>query len=542
MTVFTPSLEQTQAIQCEGDMVIVARPGSGKTSVLSFKVRNLVSELRPYQGIIAISFTNKASDELERRCKADAFDVKSSFFGTIDDFCLREIVFPFARQLMPMAAELETVKVGELPESVRRMLPATPIQNGSVANTAEFLQFMHAALAQGFVPLEAVGMLASYVIDQSPACRKYLTARYRGVFIDEYQDSGYFQHHLFLKLKALGLTAVAVGDGDQSIYVFAHKDPRYLLALTTPGSGFASFAITTNFRSHPSISDFALRLLNPNHQIAPTNDSRVFIKMIDGNQRAMGAWLETAIPNFMRHFQVESGGRVAILCRHQHSAKLIADHLNVAHYLVEEFPFEATPSAEASIYSDLLRLRYDQHLTAETLIERAGGVKFAPQERRALRRAILSCRSCVEGDLVTTVLDAAIRLTGRQSSPAGTMELRAICADADKLRRFQSPNRDAVQIMTLHKAKGLEFDLVFHADLYDHVIPTRLYPPNTFGQIIFANEIQCLNLHYVGITRAIKACVLMTSTSRINGQGEVKNGAPSQFIGRNGTSAISIPW
>ena len=96
MAAFTPSVEQDQAIQCESDMVIVARPGSGKTSVLSCKVRNLVSGLRRHQGIIAISFTNKASDELERRCKADAFDVKSSFFGTIDDFCLREIVFPFA--------------------------------------------------------------------------------------------------------------------------------------------------------------------------------------------------------------------------------------------------------------------------------------------------------------------------------------------------------------------------------------------------------------------------------------------------------------
>ncbi len=95
MTIFTLSLEQEQAIDYMGDMVVVARPGSGKTSVLSRKVRCFVSELRPYQGIIAISFTNKASDELARRCKADAFDVKSSFFGTIDDFCLREIIFPF---------------------------------------------------------------------------------------------------------------------------------------------------------------------------------------------------------------------------------------------------------------------------------------------------------------------------------------------------------------------------------------------------------------------------------------------------------------
>lgn len=542
MATFTPSAQQDQAIQCVSDMVIVARPGSGKTSVLSCKVRSLVSELRPYQGIIAISFTNKASDELERRCKADAFDVKSSFFGTIDEFCLREIVFPFARQLMPVAAEVKTAKVSELPELVRRMLPATPIQDGTVANTVEFMPFLQGALAQGFVPLETVGMLARYVVDQSLACQKYLVARYRAVYIDEYQDSGYFQHQLFLKLKALGLTAVAVGDSDQSIYAFAYKDPRYLLELTAHGSGFAHFAITTNFRSHPSINDFALRLLDPNHPIAATNDMRVLIKTIDGDQRAMSTWLGTAIPHLMRHYQVESAGRVAILCRHQHSARLIAEYLGVAHHLVEESPFKTAPSAEASLFSDLLRLRYDQRLTAEALIERSGALKPAPKERRALRRALLSCRSCLEDDLVTTVLDAATRLMGQQPSPIGAMELGAVCGDAGKLRWFQCPSRDAVQIMTLHKAKGLEFDLVFHADLYDHVIPTRLYPPGTFGQVIFENEIQCLNLHYVGVTRAVKACVLMTSTFRINRKGEVKNGAPSQFIGRNGANATPIFW
>lgn len=542
MTTFTPSAEQAQAIQCASDMVIVARPGSGKTSVLSCKVRNLVSGLRRHQGIIAISFTNKASDELDRRCKADAFDVKSSFFGTIDDFCLREIVFPFARQLMPVAATVKTAKIRELPEAVIHMLPATPIQDGTVAKTAEFLPFLQAALAQGFVPLEGVGMLARYVVDHSLACQKYLVARYFAVYIDEYQDSGYFQHQLFLRLKTLGLTAVAVGDSDQSIYAFAHKDPRYLMALAAKGSGFAHFAITTNFRSHPSINDFALRLLDPNHPIAPTNDMRVLIKTVDGDQRAMGVWLNTAVPQLIRNFQVASANKVAILCRHQHSARLIADYLGLAHHLVEESPFEAAPAAEASLFSDLLRLRYDQQLTAEALIERPGMPKLSSKERRAIRRTLLSCRSCLDSDLVATVLSAATYLLGQPPSADGVMVLGGVCGDPDKLRRFQRPSRDAVQIMTLHKAKGLEFDLVFHADLYDHVIPTRLYPPGTFGQVIFENEVQCLNLHYVGITRAVKACVLMTSNFRINGQGALKSGAPSQFIGRNGANAAPIFW
>ncbi|GDX07554.1 ATP-dependent helicase [Buttiauxella sp. A111] len=443
---------------------------------------------------------------------------------------------------MSVAAEIKTAKIRELPDSVTRMLPLTPLKDGSVANTINFLPFIQQALALGFVPLEAVGMLAHYVVERSFACQKYLVARYRAVYIDEYQDSGYFQHQLFQKLKEFGLTAVAVGDNDQSIYAFAQKSDKYLLALTAQGSGFEHFSITTNFRCHPSINDFALRLLNPNHPITPTDDMRVLIKTINGDQRTMSLWLETAIPHLMDHYQIASAERVAILCRHQHSAKLIANHLRLSNRLVEDNPFEAASTSEALLFSDLLKLRYDPMMTAEYLIDRAGKLNRTTQERRALRRAILSCRSCLDGDLIVKVLAAAASLLRQQPSSVAVTELESVCGDNGKLRWFQRSSDNAVQIMTLHKAKGLEFELVFHADLYDHVIPTRLYPPGKFGQVIFENEIQCLNLHYVGVTRAVKACVLMTSNYRINGQGNVKNGQPSQFIGRNGANAIPIIW
>ncbi|WOZ79913.1 UvrD-helicase domain-containing protein [Kosakonia sacchari] len=542
MATFTPSEEQKQAINYNSDMVIIARPGSGKTSVLSCKVRNMVSELRPYQGIIAISFTNKASDELERRCKVDAFDTKASFFGTIDDFCLREIIYPFARQFLSLAEEVKTAKIRELPGSLTTMLPVTPLEEGSITNTISFLPFIKESLAQGFVPLEAVGMLAYYVVEKSIACKKYLKARYKAICVDEYQDSGYFQHQLFQTLKELGLTAIAVGDSDQSIYAFAKKDPKYLLALTLPGSGFEHFSITTNFRCHPSINDFALRLLNSNHPIPPTNDMRVFIKTINGDQRAMSQWLESAIPHLMEHYQVPSAARVAILCRHQHSARLIANNLSLSHQLLEDNPFEIAPTIEANLFSDLLKLRYDPKMTAESLIERACKFNLSSNERRKLRRTVLSCRTCLDSDLLVKVFTAASDLVGQKLAPAAVTELEGICADASKLRWFQRPSDNAVQIMTLHKAKGLEFELVFHADLYDHVLPSRIYPPGTYGQVIFENEIQCLNLHYVGVTRAVKACVLMTSNYRINGQNNVKNGEPSQFIGRNGAIALPINW
>jgi DNA helicase-2/ATP-dependent DNA helicase PcrA len=522
-------------------MVVVARPGSGKTSVLTEKIRRLLSEVRDYQGVVAISFTNKASEELEHRCKANGFDVKQSFFGTIDEFCLREIIRPFARHVRRVAAEMAVTKFGELPEALTPLLPSRPIQHAHLADTPQFLPFLWAALTRGYIPLEAVGMLACHIVDASPACRRYLQARYRAVFIDEYQDSGYFQHQLFLKLKAEGLIAVAVGDGDQSIFAFAQKDPQYLLALTQPSSGFTRFPVTTNFRSHPSITDFSLRLLDPNHVVAPTSDMRVFLKTVAGDQIAVARWLRTAIPHLMSHFGVAAAGGVAVLCRHQHSARLIAEHLDLTHYLFEDSPFTNTPSGEAAVFSDLLKLRFNPHLTAQALLERRGMSGIGAAATRTLRQTLLRCRTCADDDLGAAVMEAAACLLGQPPSLVGATELQTICADHSLRRRFASPASDAVQIMTLHKAKGLEFDLVFHADLYDHVMPARLYINGSFD-VVFENEQQCLNLHYVGITRAIQACVLLTSTARINKQGQQKNGAPSQFLGRNGTTPTPIPW
>ena len=81
-----PTLEQQAIIDCKGNVVVTARPGSGKTFTLARMIVEESSRLLSYQGVIAISYTNKASDELRDRCRRLGVKRRLSFFGTIDSF------------------------------------------------------------------------------------------------------------------------------------------------------------------------------------------------------------------------------------------------------------------------------------------------------------------------------------------------------------------------------------------------------------------------------------------------------------------------
>ncbi|OWF76315.1 hypothetical protein B4907_20065 [Yersinia kristensenii] len=104
---------------------------------------------------------------------------------------------------------------------------------------------------------------------------------------------------------------------------------------------------------------------------------------------------------------------------------------------------------------------------------------------------------------------------------------------------YKKSSDNEIQILTLHKSKGLEFDFVFHIDLYDWILPRRAFIKGSYD-IVFENEEQCLNLHYVGITRAKKGIVLITSTKRLNSDLEEKNGNPSQFLERQGLAELYL--
>lgn len=109
MNNFTLTKEQLDIINAEGNIVVIAVPGSGKTTTITYKIKKILSELDEYQGVIAISYTNKASNELKGRVMNISADLHNSFFGTIYSFYLSEIIIPFAKYLYNYYKKVEVV-------------------------------------------------------------------------------------------------------------------------------------------------------------------------------------------------------------------------------------------------------------------------------------------------------------------------------------------------------------------------------------------------------------------------------------------------
>jgi len=538
--------EQSAILAHPGNLVVVARPGSGKTRVLSAKVRAILPTLADYQGVIAISYTNKASDELKLRSRRDAIDIKSSFFGTIDRFCDAEVIIPFLSHLFGWpqcdSSQITIRRIRDLPDEEQKQLQFAATDQGihriSAAALVRNLELIKHHWLQGVLLLDANGALALYVLQNSQACRRFLKARYSHVLIDEYQDSGQEQHEILLELSQMGLTAIAVGDLDQSIFGFSGRSSRYLQDLTRR-TGFRVFPLTLNHRCHASIVNYSMRLITPNSSMLPADEMRVFLKAVQGTQSAVARWIEAAIPSAVQRFGVSRNADIGVLVRSNESGKTVDCAMAVKHRFFRATALEDDFSLWGDLFCRLLYLRFSRSGTVEEIIQDLAGNTLATAQLRAARRQLVDARSCPATDLRDHMVQCAQSLLPHAENTRSVELLNETLTDEGSLASFRPAGADEVQIMTLHKAKGLEFDIVFHLDLYEWVMPAKgPGPGNDWDSPVYKDLSQDLNLHYVGVTRARKACVLCASTQRVNASGQVKQGAPSEFLWRNGVGGL----
>lgn len=525
-----PSAEQQKIINEPSHCVVIARPGSGKTFTLARKIERILKELPEHKGVAAISFTNKASDELKRRCLANGVPKRAAFFGTIDKFFISELVsfLPHVLHRAPVS-DYKITKLSDLPSNPFDGLINTTRLTLETAELAEVSRLY----GQGIIPLELIGKLGVFVFDNSIACRRYLKARYRCVAIDEYQDSGFEQHQLFLRLKELGIVSIAVGDLDQSIYAFSHKSSEFLTSLTQD-KDFKLYPLTKNHRCHESIIYYSLRLISAAVEADPPKAIRVYGKNVVGAELEIAMWLNEAIPKCKEKLSIKNNNEFAVLFRSNSKGSLISEHLTIPHKLFASTPFDEDNSLWGGVFRRILGLLFDTNANKFDMVEEYLNIDYDPKTAKKCLSLLRELQELSALNLLSDTSgkfqDIARLIYPNAENKTAVEALTAVLTSKDGLLAFVPARKDQLQLMTLHKAKGLEFEIVFHLDLYQYIIPG--FNAAVKGDI--TELTQDLNLHYVGVTRAKQAVVLCTSSRRTNSAGKVLDGTPSAFLSRNG--------
>ncbi len=226
----------------DGNIVISADAGTGKTFMTVERIRDDVIKTDNYQTYAAITFTNKAAKELVDRLG----DVQQGFVGTNDKFILNEIIIPFSKDVYPQIkgkniktdySESEKYDKGQ--ELLDRYIDEGII--GTYTDSHYNFAFQ----------------LALHILKKSHAARRYLVNRYFRIYVDEYQDSDKDMHAFFMYInEKLKIPYFIVGDIKQSIYEWRGGYPDGFKMLLQSDK-YTSFKLLHNFRSNEQIQNYA---------------------------------------------------------------------------------------------------------------------------------------------------------------------------------------------------------------------------------------------------------------------------------------------
>ncbi|MBW7882762.1 MAG: ATP-binding domain-containing protein [Caldilineaceae bacterium] len=218
---------------------------------------------------------------------------------------------------------------------------------------------------------------------------------------------------------------------------------------------------------------------------------------------------------------------------------IVHENLCVPHRVVKTSPLDQDHSLWGALFRKILMVVLSKESTRYALVEQYLSLD---SQRSQVKRVMARLRNISElvskdiGCLIDGVDDfvaiANAVLPNSQSQHAITC-LRNVLSCQEYLESFMPSVPGEIQLMTLHKSKGLEFDAVFHLDLYKFILPKY----KATGQ----ERIQGLNLHYVGVTRAKKILVLCTSSHRTSSKYGTQCAENSEFLTIHGIESLRKP-
>lgn len=274
--------QQREAVQqVEGPVLVLAGAGSGKTRVLTHRIAYLISSegVSP-ASILAVTFTNKAADEMKERVKEllgrKGLDIQVSTFHS---FCVRVLRKEISKLgynhnfvIYDSSDQRQAVKqvLQNLNYDIQRFTPRAVHSTISRAKNELLFPDQFRKEADGFFqkvvaevyPLYQQLLRGNNALDfddllaltvqlfrKYPLVLEYYQERFRYILVDEYQDVNHAQYVLTNLLAAKSRNLFVVGDPDQSIYGFRGADIRNILNFEDDYPDAKVIKLEQNYRS-----------------------------------------------------------------------------------------------------------------------------------------------------------------------------------------------------------------------------------------------------------------------------------------------------
>nr|WP_027308610.1 DNA helicase PcrA [Caloramator sp. ALD01] len=604
--------EQREAVETlEGPLLILAGAGSGKTRVLTYRIANLI-ENGVYPGnILAITFTNKAAQEMkERIIQIVGDEARNIWISTFHSACVRilrqdieKIGYNKDFVIYDTQDQEKIIKecLNELNIDEKAMPPKDVLSKiGSLKDDLIDAETYYSRYGMDFktrnlaniykmyqrklkksnaLDFDDIIMLTVKLFKENEDVLNYYRRKFRYILVDEYQDTNRAQYEFVNILAKEHRNLCVVGDDDQCIYSWRHADIRNILEFEKDFPDVKVIKLEQNYRCTKKILDAANYVIQNNE-----------------NRKHKRLWTQNELGENVRFYKAENGedealfivkeikrlvqegyslSDFAVLYRTNAMSRILEEafvtssvpyrvvgglkfydrkeirdilaYLRVINNPLDNISLERiinvprrgigqatidkvkeyANSRDISLYSALLEIDRIDGITkrAANAIE-----KFISQ----MNYFIVSKDRMTVSSLISEILDttgyikelledntkesqdrienlnefksAAVEFEeqNEDKSLAAFLERIALVSDQDQIE-----NIDAVTLMTLHTAKGLEFNIVFIAAMEEGIFPH-------FSAKDDEDELEEeRRLCYVGITRAKKKLYLTCAQQRM---------------------------
>jgi DNA helicase-2/ATP-dependent DNA helicase PcrA len=277
----------------EGPLLVIAGPGSGKTRVITYRIAALIDSGVLPRNICAITFTNKAAEEMRQRAVALGASA-GAHISTFHSLCVRILrrhadgaginpnfsIYDDSDQTRCIKQAVKDCDLDTTSFPLARMLEAiSTLKNKLVdadnfKNDAEdffskklagiYARYQHILAEHNALDFDDLLMKAAFLLRDSPDVCRQLGERFKFLLIDEYQDTNHAQYVIAKALVSHHNNICATGDPDQSIYRWRGADIRNILDFERDWPDAAVVKLEENFRSTPNILRLADSLISFN--------------------------------------------------------------------------------------------------------------------------------------------------------------------------------------------------------------------------------------------------------------------------------------